>query len=197
MTSSVILVCMYTAHSRSTHNQYFFDCVFLIRNFHILIMFYLCSIWQIILQIDEFLMNHFQKRRQGFPQSIVSIDFDDYITIDPSWICPTTTTTTNTKDLNLSNRNFSTYYVLDNGCLRVHSYSLNSHILSNRLCITNPINENSLSYDTRIYSIYTLDSNTMMSICPPKWIDINHHCYRISDAHTTIQEARNSCITLP
>ncbi|CAF0946670.1 unnamed protein product [Rotaria sordida] len=136
-------------------------------------------------------------RKLNLPKSIVSIDFDDYITIDPSWICPTTTTTTNTKDLNLSNRNFSTYYVLDNGCLRVHSYSLNSHILSNRLCIINPINENSLSYDTRIYSIYTLDSNTMMTICPPKWIDINHHCYRISDDHKTIQEARNSCITLP
>ncbi|CAF3964194.1 unnamed protein product [Rotaria sordida] len=128
-------------------------------------------------------------------KSIVSIDFDNYVTIDSSWMC--STTTINTINSNLSNRNFSTYYVLDNGCLRVRSYSLSSHILSNRLCITNPINENPLSYGTRFYSYYTLDSNRILPACPPQWLDINGHCYRISDDRKTIQEARNSCITLP
>ncbi|CAF4285928.1 unnamed protein product, partial [Rotaria sordida] len=106
------------------------------------------------------------------------------------------TTTINTINPNFSNRNFSTYYVLDNGCLRIRSYSLSSHILSNRLCITNSINENS-STGTRIYSYYTLDFNTITTVCPPQWFDINRHCYRISDDRKTIQEARNSCITLP
>ncbi|CAF3464823.1 unnamed protein product [Rotaria sp. Silwood1] len=126
-------------------------------------------------------------------KSIVSIDFDDYVTIDPTWLCPTTTNTINS---NLSNRNFNTYYVLDNGCLRVRSHSLDSHILLNRLCITNPINEDSLTYDNSDYSIHLLDLNTYTDVCPPQWFDINTECYRISDYRKTIQEARNSCIYL-
>ncbi|CAF2683234.1 unnamed protein product [Rotaria sp. Silwood2] len=127
-------------------------------------------------------------------KSIVSIDFDDIITIDPLWLCSATTNTINS---NLPNRNFSTYYVLDSGCLRVRSYSLGSNILSNRLCITNPINEDSLSYDSRAYPIYTLDLNRNMDTCPPSWFDINRECYQISDYRKTIQEARNCCIDLP
>ncbi|CAF4124450.1 unnamed protein product, partial [Rotaria sordida] len=44
---------------------------------------------------------------------------------------------------------------------------------------------------------YTLDSDTIITACLPQWLDINGHCYRISDDRKTIQEARNSCITLP
>ncbi|CAF1411640.1 unnamed protein product [Rotaria sordida] len=141
--------------------------------------------WNIFLKIIE---------KLNLTKSIVSIDFDDYVTVDPSWMCSTTTNTINS---NLSNRNFSTYYVLDSGCLRVRFYSLGSRRLSNRLCITNPISEDSLSYDARSYPIYGLELNKNMVNCPPQWFDINTECYRISDYPKTIQEARNSCIELP
>ncbi|CAF2666053.1 unnamed protein product [Rotaria sp. Silwood2] len=148
--------------------------------------------WNVFLKIIE---------KLNLTKSIVSIDFDNDVTIDPSWKCPTTITTTNIRNSNLSNtnyfnRNFSTSYVLDNGCLRVHSNSLYLHILSNHLCIINPMNENSLLYGSGIHSIYVSNSNSMETICPPHWFDINTHCYRISDDRKTIQEARNTCISL-
>ncbi|CAF3506525.1 unnamed protein product [Rotaria sp. Silwood1] len=142
--------------------------------------------WNIFLKIIE---------KLNLTRSVVSIDFDDDVTIDPSWKCPTRTTI-NTNNSNLSNRNFSTYYVLDSGCLRVHPYSLNSHMLFNRLCITNPVNEDSLSSNTTYYPIYGLSLNSNMAMCPPPWFDINTDCYRMSNDRKTIQEARNHCSDL-
>ncbi|CAF3311986.1 unnamed protein product [Rotaria sp. Silwood2] len=127
-------------------------------------------------------------------KSTVSIDFDDDVTIDPSWKCPTTNS--NPSDRRYSTSGFNTQYLLDNGCLRVDSYLGPLYRLSYRLCITYSTSKNSLLDDLGIYSTYTSPINQMLYDCPANWLDINKHCYRISDERKTIQEARNSCITV-
>ncbi|CAF3849238.1 unnamed protein product, partial [Rotaria sp. Silwood1] len=135
-------------------------------------------------------------------KSIVSIAFNNDVTIDPSWTCSKTTTNIDTINSNLSNasystRNFNTNYVLDNGCLRIVSFLSYLYRSSYRLCIENPINRNLLSYTTRFYPIYTSDIDYfMITSCPMNWFDLNKHCYRISDEVKTIQDARNSCINI-
>ncbi|CAF3728420.1 unnamed protein product [Rotaria sp. Silwood1] len=126
-------------------------------------------------------------------ESFVSIDFDDNITIDPSWKCSITTTTNIDKiNSNISNRN----YVLHNGCLRVHSNSLNLDNLSYRLCIKNPLNQEISILDDIYYRIYMISIDRTKSSCPINWFDLNGHCYRISDEAKTIQQAKNSCINV-
>ncbi|CAF3791152.1 unnamed protein product [Rotaria sordida] len=121
-------------------------------------------------------------------KTILSIDFNDNITIDSSWLCSTNNNTINSND---SNKNYSTSYILDSGCLRIRS---SSHILSTRLCMTNSLN-NSLLFDDRkwyLADISVLDKNEFN--CPLNWLNINADCYYISNEPETIQEAMNTCI---
>ncbi|CAF3918278.1 unnamed protein product [Rotaria sp. Silwood1] len=145
--------------------------------------------WNNFLQIIE---------KLNLTKSIVSIDFDDDVTIDPSWKCPTTTTTnSNPSDTRyFTSSFFNTKYLLDNGCLRVGSYLWSLYTISYRLCITYSIRRDSLFDDLESYSTYTSRVNQMMYDCPMNWLDLNEHCYRISDERKTIQEARNSCIAV-
>ena len=134
-------------------------------------------------------------------KSIVSINFASYVTINPLWKCPTTIATTNTTNSNWSNtdyfsRKFSTFYVLENGCLRARSYSLHSRMLTNHLCIRNSNYMDSSSADTRINLFYLPIRFIRTAHCPSRWFDLNGHCYRMSDGRKTIQEAKNSCINL-
>ncbi|CAF3685928.1 unnamed protein product, partial [Rotaria sp. Silwood1] len=150
--------------------------------------------WNVFLGIIE---------KLNLTKSIVSINFDNAVTIDPSWKCSKTTTNINKIQSSLSNTihfnmNFSTNYLLDKGCLRVVSYLPYSYRLSHSLCIENPMNKNSLLYKPRFSPIYTSTYNNRMTTnCPTNWFDLNGHCYRISDEAKTIQEARNSCINDP
>ncbi|CAF4156401.1 unnamed protein product [Rotaria sp. Silwood2] len=148
--------------------------------------------WNVFLKIIE---------KLNLTKSMVSIDFNNDVTIDPSWKCSTTTTSINSINLYLpgadySNMNFSTNYALDNGCLRVVSYFSYLDRLSYRLCVENPTNKNSLSYDARFYPTYIYNIDLMLTTCPHNWLDLNKHCYQISSEPKTIQEARNSCITI-
>ncbi|CAF3973159.1 unnamed protein product [Rotaria sordida] len=145
--------------------------------------------WNIFLKIIE---------KLNLTKSIVSIDFDDNVTIDPSWKCPITTATntrnSNSLKTNYFKRSFRRSYVLDSGCLREFEHFY--HLFSKRLCITNSINEDLSSYSTSIYPTYTPNFNIMAAMCGQHWVDINNHCYRISDDRKTIREARNSCINV-
>ncbi|CAF3871152.1 unnamed protein product [Rotaria sordida] len=148
-------------------------------------------------------------RKLNITKSILSIDFTDNITINSLWLCSTNNNTINS---NIVNKNYNTSYILDNGCLRIHSTSSNSHILSTRLCMTNRLN-NSLFNDNRSYSIdvsvldenvsiqevmdtciieSTLEKNsstfTMMSI------DTNYTVVNLDDKNKTIIKHKNPLI---
>ncbi|CAF1003222.1 unnamed protein product [Rotaria sordida] len=145
--------------------------------------------------------NNFLKviEQLNLTKSIVTIDFDDDVTIDPSWKCPITTTTKNSNSSETSyfiSSFFNTKYLLDNGCLRVGSYSWSSYSLSYHLCITYSISKDPLFDHLESYSIYTSGMNQILYDCPMNWLDLNGYCYQISDERKTIQEARNSCITV-
>ncbi|CAF1051081.1 unnamed protein product [Rotaria sp. Silwood1] len=141
--------------------------------------------------------NNFLKiiEKLNLTKSIVSIDFDNDVTIDPSWKCSTTTNSTHSSTRYFTS-SFDTQYLLDNGCLRVDSYSWSVRRLSYRLCITYSISSDSLFDAFESYLTYTSPVTQMMYDCPTNWLDLNKHCYRISDERKTIQEARNSCIAV-
>ncbi|CAF3940814.1 unnamed protein product, partial [Rotaria sp. Silwood1] len=124
----------------------------------------------------------------------------DDITIDSSWMCSTTSTThkinANLSNTSPSNSNFSTNYVLHSGCLRISSHSLHSHIIANRLCIANPLNDDLSSNYSVSDQYYEFDFAQNFPKCLPQWLDINTNCYRMLNNRKTIQEARNICVDL-
>ncbi|CAF3363218.1 unnamed protein product [Rotaria sp. Silwood2] len=126
-------------------------------------------------------------RKLNLTKTILSIDFNDNFTIDSSWLCSTNNNTINSNDFN---KNYSTSYILDSGCLRIRS---SSHLLSTHLCMTNSLTKESLSDNIRGCSSYPLYTQENIDICPDSWFDINTDCYQISDRRKTIQETRNNC----
>ena len=131
-------------------------------------------------------------------ESTVTIDFDDDVTIDPSWKCLSETAdklTSYNRHSNLSyfSWSFHARYVLDGGCLRKTSQSSYFHRFSNRLCITDPINKYALSDKDEGGAAATVPK---LKVCPTKWFDLNGRCYRMSEERKTIEDARNSCITV-
>ncbi|CAF1026064.1 unnamed protein product [Rotaria sordida] len=142
--------------------------------------------WNIFLKIIE---------KLNLNKSIVTIDFDDDITIDSSWKCPSGTIDRTYSSY--SSLNYNTRYVLDNGCLRIRSYTSYIDRFSYRLCITNPINKYSISDNENENELPFLTSfYTQIKFCPTNWFDLNGRCYRMSNEPKTIQDARNSCITI-
>jgi hypothetical protein len=140
--------------------------------------------------------------------SNVDIDFDVDVTIEPAWKCSTTETAykkdSNEYDSTSYTRTIRSYYVLNNGCLRLrprsysysysYSYSFYQHGIRNRLCIPNRVNERSSSDYTEYYRSYGDTFDSTWDKCPPRWLDINKNCYQISKDRKTIQEAKNRCI---
>ncbi|CAF3890725.1 unnamed protein product [Rotaria sp. Silwood1] len=147
--------------------------------------------WNVFLKIIQ---------KLNLTKSMVSIDFNDDITIDSSWMCSTTSTThkinANLSNTSPSNSNFSTNYVLHSGCLRISSHSLHSHIIANRLCIANPLNDDLSSNYSVSDQYYEFDFAQNFPKCLPQWLDINTNCYRMLNNRKTIQEARNICVDL-
>ncbi|CAF4252640.1 unnamed protein product, partial [Rotaria sordida] len=118
--------------------------------------------WNIFLKIIE---------KLNLNKSIVTIDFDDDITIDSSWKCPSTTIDRTYSSY--SSLNYNTRYVLDNGCLRIRSYTSYIDRFSYRLCITNPINKYSISDNDNENELPFLTSfYTQIKFCPTNWFDL-------------------------
>ncbi|CAF3982275.1 unnamed protein product [Rotaria sordida] len=133
-------------------------------------------------------------RKLNITKSILSIDFTDNITINSLWLCSTNNNTINS---NIVNKNYNTSYILDNGCLRIHSTSSNSHILSTRLCMTNPLtNESSSPYIIAYCHTYPQKTQENIDVCPHPLFDINTNCYQILDTSKPIQEARSRYTSL-
>jgi hypothetical protein len=136
--------------------------------------------------------------------SIVSVDFDEDITVNSSWKCPSNISSTVGTYYSYSHLTYSGYssnirYILDEGCLRESSYSSYAHRYSHRLCMTNPLNKYSTSDDDdddEKNSTYISSTDPQIKFCPPDWFDLNERCYRMSDERKTIQDARQSCISI-
>ncbi|CAF4368318.1 unnamed protein product [Rotaria socialis] len=142
--------------------------------------------WNVLLRIIEKL--HLTKSR-------ISINFDNNVTIDPSWKC------SNTENVNVPSttsidKNLNTNYVLERGCLLVVSGFSYLYRLSNKLCVEDPLNKDSISKNPTPGVFYRLTMNLMNS-CPTDWFDLNGNCYRMSTEPKTIQEASVSCINKP
>ncbi|CAF1125765.1 unnamed protein product [Rotaria sp. Silwood1] len=142
--------------------------------------------------------------------SAVTIDFDDSVVIDRSWKClsalTTTTTTTSSSYVwssylsrsrsSLYGWNSNTRYILEDGCLLETSYSSYSHRYSYRLCVTDPVYRYSLTDNEDNNETYIAAVNPQIKYCPTNWFDLNGRCYRVSDERKTIEQARNSCISV-
>lgn len=130
----------------------------------------------------------------------VLIKIRNYVTIDPSWVCPTNTTNNTINSYlteeNMSREKLTSIYVLEKGCLREYPDLYSSFALSNLLCTTFLNNENSLSHYSSLSTITPSVYYPMIAGCLPPWFDINNHCYRISAENKSIQEARQNCISL-
>ncbi|CAF0718155.1 unnamed protein product [Adineta steineri] len=141
-------------------------------------------------------------------ESAVTIEFDDDTVVDSTWKCAPVVVSSPSYSSNswrsylaqarstLYGVNSVTRYILESGCLREISYSSYAHRYSYRLCVTDPINKyssnnNEDSIGTQIFAI-----NPDKQYCPTNWFDLNGRCYRISDERKTIEEARNSCISV-
>jgi hypothetical protein len=132
---------------------------------------------------------------------LVSIDFDADIIVNSTWKCPSTST----DELNsYFSRSYSSYYgwnltksyILNNGCLLERSSSSYLYRYLYRLCITKPLNKYS-SDDDENNSIYIINYiDPLIKFCPINWLDLNGRCYRMSDEPKTIQNAKDSCITI-
>ena len=136
--------------------------------------------------------------------SIVTVDFDASVVIDPSWKCQTATLISSSDSWRTYSYSRSTLYgwsssttryVLENGCLRESSYSSYSHRYSYRLCVTDPVNRYAAATNESSSSTYISAINPQTKFCPTNWFDLNGRCYRISDERKTIEQARNSCIS--
>ncbi|CAF1131269.1 unnamed protein product [Rotaria sordida] len=138
----------------------------------------------------------------------VTIDFDDSVVIDSSWKCLNSLSTSTVSSSmwssyisrsrsTLYNFNSNTRYILEKGCLIESSYSSYSHRYSYRLCITDSINRYALTNDDdNNNETYIFSLNPQIKYCPTNWFDLNGRCYRISDERKTIEQARNSCISI-
>jgi hypothetical protein len=137
--------------------------------------------------------------------SIVTIDFDESVIIERSWKCMNTTLISSSDTWRsyysqsrstLYGWSSNTRYILENGCLRESSHSSYSHRYSNRLCVTDPVNRYSITNNENSNGTYITTINTQIKYCPTNWFDLNGRCYRISDERKTIEQARNSCISV-
>ena len=132
-------------------------------------------------------------------QTLVTVDFDEDIVVNSSWKCPRTSWNSTSSYYSYSSYhswNSNTRFILDNGCLRESSYTSYAHRYSNRLCITNPLNKNSLPTADDANSTYIAPATPLFKYCPTNWFDLNGRCYRMSDERKSIRNARNSCITI-
>jgi hypothetical protein len=133
-------------------------------------------------------------------QTLVTVDFDEDVVVNSSWKCPKTyldsTSSYSYSYSSYSSWNSNTRFILDHGCLRESSYSSYTHRYSNRLCITNPLNKYSLSLEDETNLTYIGLATYQLKYCPTNWFDLNGRCYRITDEKKTIQNARNSCMTI-
>jgi len=133
--------------------------------------------------------------------SFVTIDFDDNVVVNSTWKCSSTSTVESDSYFSRSTSsyytwNFSKSYLLYNGCLHERSSSSYLYRYSYRLCIVNPLNKYS-SNDNENNSTYIITSiDPQIKFCPTNWLDINGRCYRMSDEPKTIQNAKDSCITI-
>lgn len=147
--------------------------------------------WQELLNIVE---------RLKLTKSAIRMDFDDGIDIDPSWKCPSSTTTSTTYSSYFDDEDYSsdyiTYYVLSNGCLHAESHKSWPYRSMNRLCIIYRTEMISLTDGTDSLWRYHSSISRLFDGCPENWFDLNLHCYRVSNTPKTIQEASNSCVTL-
>ncbi|CAF2262259.1 unnamed protein product, partial [Rotaria magnacalcarata] len=128
-------------------------------------------------------------------KSMVSINFDNNVTIDSSWKC------SNTGNFNFPSttsiyENSNTNYVLNRGCLLVMSGFSYLYRLSDKLCVEDPLNKDSISKNPMTDAFY-IPTFTLMNNCPMNWFDLNGNCYRMSTKPKTIQEASVSCINKP
>lgn len=138
--------------------------------------------------------------------STATIDFDESVIIDQSWKCPivTSVSTSDTwRSYSSQSRstlfgwNSNSRYILENGCLRESSYASYSHRYSHRLCITDAANKySSTDDDDDDNATYIFAVNPQTKFCPDNWFDLNGRCYRVSEERKTIEQARNSCITV-
>ncbi|CAF4588076.1 unnamed protein product [Rotaria sp. Silwood2] len=148
--------------------------------------------WNIFLKIIE---------KLNLNTSTVMVNFDDDVRIDPSWKCSIRTTTTTRTDSSESSEKYARstlnrLYLLQDGCLYEYVYSYYSSTSYSRLCSMDPISNDVYSDTYRSYLTYLPVNSEIMYDCPTNWLDLNNHCYRISDERKTIEEARNSCITI-
>ncbi|UJR19928.1 hypothetical protein I4U23_023060 [Adineta vaga] len=131
-------------------------------------------------------------------KSSVRISFTNRSNINPKWAC--SSTYSYNSDIISSVSYDRTYYTIKDGCLRSQeylSYYSYTYTSSSKLCIMFLTAETQSSYDIiRSYYRYEYTTNQKSHECPKNWLDLNNHCYQISDRSKTIQEAKNSCFTV-
>ncbi|CAM4914645.1 unnamed protein product [Rotaria socialis] len=130
-------------------------------------------------------------------KSMISINFNNNVTIDPSWKCLNTTNAYGPTQSSIFPDNTKTSYILNNGCLTVRVYSFYSYRLFDTLCIEDPLNKDSSLYKPTSDRSILSWNNFMKTYCPDNWFDLNGNCYRMSAEPKPIQEARASCIDKP
>jgi hypothetical protein len=145
--------------------------------------------WDIFLKMIE---------RLNLKQSYVSIDFATNVVVNSSWKCSLLRTSTVGLYLPYVRPSYTSWYsktryMLSDGCLTERTGS--GGYLTN-LCITNPINKYSLASADNNNSSYIIAIDSQIKFCPANWFDLNGRCYSMSDERKTIEDARNSCITI-
>ncbi|CAF1252225.1 unnamed protein product [Rotaria sordida] len=141
--------------------------------------------WDVFLKIIDQL---------NLTKSTVLIDFEDNDIIDSAWKC--LKQYSYGSDRTSYVYSYRTLYILENGCLRLESNSGYSFLLASRLCITYSTSLVSSSGYSTVYYRYKPSINPISYDCPMNWLDLNKHCYRISDTSKTIQEAKKNCISV-
>ncbi|CAM4762601.1 unnamed protein product [Rotaria magnacalcarata] len=127
-------------------------------------------------------------------KSMVSINFDNNATIDSSWKCSNTTHFDGSTRSSSFYDNPKTIYILSSGCLIVTPYFYSSYRPFDTLCVEDPLNKDSLPYNSMLYESVLSDMDFMKFYCPTDWFDLNRNCYRMSTESKSIQKARTSCI---
>ncbi|CAF4543378.1 unnamed protein product [Rotaria sp. Silwood2] len=156
--------------------------------------------WQTLLKIiDKLQLN----------DSAVVINFDASVVISSSWKCPSLLSTSTASSYvwtsylsrsrsgsGLYDQNSNTRYILEKGCLLETSYISYLYRYSHNLCVTDPVNKYSITNNEGDNGTYIAAINPVVKYCPTNWFDLNGRCYRVSDERKTIEQARNSCISV-
>lgn len=140
-------------------------------------------------------------KRLKLNETLVTIDFDEDVVVNSSWKCSSAYSDASRSSYirsysNYHSWNSNTRYILDDGCLKESSYTSYTHRYSNRLCVANPLNKYSLSSEDLMNTSYINYPEIRLKYCPTDWFDLNGRCYRMSDERKSIDQARNSCITV-